>query len=158
MSKILNLGNGFVQVDDFVVEKKTLDVIDRIRDYDPNLDVLYLNPDRAGFTDAPWVVIENCRDGQVRKVFDVWEMNDSVFERLVACDTERSAILANIDSFNTQLRQAEQRRYDEKRQEANDKLAHLLAYPKTTYKLETDDGTLLTIDDKHGVIKREGGE
>lgn len=159
MSKILNLGNGFIQVDSFVVEKKVLDVIDRIRDYDPNLDVLYLNPDRVPeLLDEPWVIVENCKDGQVRKVFGCYEMNDSVFERLVACDTARSDILTNIDVFNTKLRQESQRRYDEKRQEAGDKLAHLLAYPKTTYKLETSDGTLLTIDDKLGVVKREGGE
>lgn len=157
MTKAVNLGNGFVQVDDFVVEKNVLDVIDRIRDYDPNLDVLYLNPDRFSEAfDAPWVIIEKCKDGQVRKVFDVWEMNDSVFEKLVACDTMRGDLLLSIDAHNTRLREESQRRYDDKRHEASDKFAHLLAHPKTTYTLPTSDGEVLTIDDKFGVTKRNG--
>lgn len=156
MTKVVNLGNGFVQVDDYVIEKKVLDIVDRIRDYDPNLDVLYLNPDRMEMFDAPWVIVEHCKDGQIRKVFDVWDLNDSVFDRLVACDTMRGDVLTNIDAFNTKLRQAEQRRYDDKRNEASDKFAHLLAHPKTTYTLPADDGEILTIDDKFGVTKRNG--
>lgn len=156
MTKAVNLGNGFIQVDDYVVEKKVLDIVDKIRDYDPNLDVLYLNPDRMEMFDAPWVIVENCKDGQIRKVFDVWELNDSVFERLVACDTMRGDVLLNVDAFNAKLRQESQRRYDDKRHEASDKFAHLLKNPKTTYTLPTGDGEVLTVDDQFGVVKRNG--
>jgi len=158
MTRILDLGNGFVQVDDYVVEKDVLHIIERIRDYDPNLDVLFLNPDRAGLFDAPWVVIEHCPDGMTRKVFEVWELNDSVIERLVMADTKRVDVLANLDKAVAQAKTENNRRFEERRLESQDKLAHLLANPRTTYTLPNNDGEILTIDDHFGVTKREGGE
>ena len=152
--RILNVGDGMVQVDDYIVDKKVLDVIERIRAYDDNLDVMYLNPDKADFLDAPWVVIERCADGFMRKVFDVWEMNDKVLERLFNADTRRVDVLLNVDRANQAIKNDQQRRFREKTAESADKLAHLLAHPKTTYKVKTDS-QLLTIDDKFGVTKRE---
>jgi hypothetical protein len=151
MTKILDLGNGFVQVDDYVVQKDVLHIIESVRNYDPNLDVLYLDPDRAGLFDAPWIVVENCPDGMVRKVFEVWELNDSVMERLFNADTKRVDVLLNLDAANSRAKAESDSRYAEKRAEASDKFAHLLANPKTTYSLPNSEGEVIKIDDKYGV-------
>jgi hypothetical protein len=155
MSKILNLGNGFIQIDDYIIEKNAYDVIQKIKAYDPNLDVMFLDPSRSdGLFDAPWVVVEHCSDGFTRKVFDIWELNERVLERLYSADTKRTDVLATADSINAAIRENNERRFRERLEDNSDRFAHLLSSPKSTYKLETSDGSVLTIDDHYGVTKR----
>ena len=63
MSNWYDPGNGqFLVVDGQVVERDALRIAEAISDYDPNLTLLCLNPERAeGISDEPFVVAERER-------------------------------------------------------------------------------------------------
>jgi len=90
VSKILDLGNGMIQIDGLIVDKALYSIMEKVKEYDPNLEVMYCDPNRAEPFDAPWVIVERCNDGLYRRVFEVWDLNESVLERIYNADTRVS--------------------------------------------------------------------
>lgn len=140
-----------------IVERDVMDVVDWVRDYSPDLDVVYLDPNRFDLhpSDPPYKVIEHCKDGQVRVVFSCWTLDNRVKERIIAADTERTDVLGNLDANNAKARFAQQYRFQEQIAEANDLTAHLLRNPKTSYRFHNTEGELVTVEDDKGVVKRD---
>lgn len=127
------------------VERDVLNIIEKIYHYDPNLKVQYLE-EAASLGDAPYRIIERCRDGQWRTVFYVWQLDERVLERLYAADTQRHNVLGRMDAHNASLRKDQERRYEDKRLEQVDIAKHVLASPKGRYSF-TYDGKWVEIDD-----------
>lgn len=129
-----------------LVEEDTLRIVERIREYDPNLRIKYLDPDRGGdLGDPPYKIFELCPDRFERLVLSVWSLDERVLERLWAADTQRFDILAKLDRVNNQARENEQRRYREEREEAHEMAVSILRTPKDTYTLPGKDGTTVVI-------------
>jgi len=131
--------------DNSFVERDVLNIIEKIYHYDPNLKVQYLEQ-AASLGDAPWRIVELCRDGQWRTVFYVWTLDQRVLDRLYAADTHHHNVLAKLDAHNASLKRDAQRRYEDKRLEQLDITKHVLDSPKGRYSFNYD-GRWVEIDD-----------
>lgn len=132
-------------------------VVEQIRAYDPNLDVAYLDPDKGSISDAPYVIVEHCRDGITRLLFSVWELNASVMERIYAADTTKVDVQGAIDLANEKARKEIEEHKADRFGEAKDVTSHILKNPKGTYSFPTAGGEVVTLRDDEGIIKREHG-
>jgi hypothetical protein len=154
----LDTGREIVNIDGVQVEKNVLDIIEKLQEYDENLQVFYLDPSRvdADFADAPWLIAEKCKDGKFRKVFTCWELNDSVLERVWKADNQKHNVGALLEKNNEDVRAEIRRRYEEVRAEARDIVEHVLRSPKGRYSFPSTTGETVTLDDHVGVISRVG--
>lgn len=152
----LNTNIEIVQVENLLVEKDVLGIIEKIQEYDPNLRVMYLDPDKAEFCDAPWIIAELCPDGLLRKVFEVWELNDTVLTRVIMADNRRRNILDDIERHNVSQREATQRRFQEEREEMKDVFKTVFSSPKGRYSFPNSQGQVVVLDDSIGIVKKDG--
>lgn len=123
------------------VEEDTLRIVERIQDYDPNLVVKYLDPDRGGeLGDPPYRIMERCPDGFERLVFGVWVLDESVIQRIFAADTQRHDIMARLESHNAKTKADQLRRYKEDvLGEAQEMVKAVIRSNKETYTLPGQD-------------------
>jgi hypothetical protein len=135
-----------VRIDDgCFVERDVLSVIQKIQDYDPNLKVQYLEY-AANLNEAPWRIIELCKDGKWRLVFYCWSLDQRVLERLYAADTHKLDVLGKLDKNNNNIRNETQKRYREEMDQALDITKHMVKSPKGRWSF-TDRGQKVTVDD-----------
>jgi len=142
-------GTGnFIMVDDYLVEKDALRIAEAIKEYDPNIEVLCLDPSRAeGVTEEPFIIAEKCKDGVLRPIFKVWELNDMVLLRIKLADGKNFNALKTIEQTEADYKAANERRYKEFREEAADKVKHI-AGMKSKYTVEDSiTGELITFYD-----------
>lgn len=126
--KLTDLGGGVL------VEQDVLNVVEKLRAYDPNIVVTMLDPARAdSLSDTPYMIMEECPDGLRRPIMGVWALDDSVVERVIACDRHRFDVLRQLDANNMAARLQEQRRYDEEVSALSDMVQGVLKSPKDTY-------------------------
>lgn len=140
----------FVRLEDgSLIERDVLNIVQKIQEYDPNLKIQYLNPDSlAGPGDPPYRLIERCRDGEYRVVFPIWELDDRIIDRLRRADTQRVDILATLDDNNLKARLAQKKRYDDRMEEAQDIVEHVVKSAKGRYTVPSADGqAIIKIDD-----------
>jgi hypothetical protein len=144
-SKILktNTANDdYIVIDDMLVDKKMHDIAQKIDEYDEQLCILCVDPDSCTFSEAPFVLAEvvNTPQGpQVFKVFEFWELNDSVLQRLYASDTRKTNVLADIDKNNQRVRDESERRYREKIEAKKDVVASIVASMRSSYSYIDED-------------------
>lgn len=144
-----------------LVEADVLHIVERIRYYDPNLRIKYLDPDSGGeFDDPPYKIMELCPDGFERLVFGVWCLDERVLDRLYAADTQHHDILLRLDGTNAKAKADMQRRYEEEQEEIQDKVVHTLRSPKSTYTLPGPEGTKIVMsgDLPSKVVTKSGTE
>lgn len=128
------------------IEADTLAIVERIQEYDPNLRIKYLDPDRGGeLTDPPYKIMELCPDGHERLVFGVWELDHRVLERLYMADTQRHDIMRRLDITNSRARADATRRFTEEREEALEMVQAVIRSPKDTYTLPGPHGTKIVM-------------
>lgn len=120
--------------DGVYVERDTLRIAEKIQEYDPNLRLKYCAQPES-LSDAPYKLVEICKDGIERVVFDIWELDDRVIEKLYAADTRYQDINAMLDSANEKAKKDENRRYKELQDEANEIAHSIFKSDKDTYKL-----------------------
>lgn len=128
------------------VESDVYNIVLKVKEYDPNLSVKVLARN-ADLTDAPYILVERCPDGIERKVFDIWELDDRVLDRLHNADRLKNDVLANIDKVNAARRRELKRRYEERILEANDIVKTALRSPKGSFSFKNEQGDLVTLDD-----------
>lgn len=141
-------GREIVNVNGHLVEKDVLGIVERIRAYDSHLDVLCLDPTKADFCDAPFIVVELCNDGHWRRVFEVWELDERVLQRVWAADTAKHDVQGRLEKANELARQEVHRRYQEASEESKDIVAHIFASAKGTYTFQSPaSGKLVEVND-----------
>jgi hypothetical protein len=129
----------FVQLKDgVVVERDVLNIVQRISEYDPNLSVKYLDPDRVESAfDAPYIIVELCPDGVERIVTSVWELNEQVLEMIKHADLARHVrpqdLLAEMDRHNAKIKEQEKKRQFAEAEALGEMVADVLRSPKDTY-------------------------
>lgn len=134
--------DDYIVIDDMLVDKKMHDIAQKIDEYDEQLCILCVDPDSCTFSEAPFVLAEvvNTPQGpQVFKVFEFWELNDSVLQRLYASDTRKTNVLADIDKNNQRVRDESERRYREKIEAKKDVVASIVASMKSSYSYIDED-------------------
>ncbi len=134
--------------DGSIIEQDVLGIIEKVMEYDPNLRVQYLDPDRfPEMTDAPFRIIERCPDGLDRVVFSVWTLNEEVMHRLYAADNKKTDVIWQMDRTNQAARASKERRFAEEREESKDIIEHVLKSPKGKYTFKNEQDEIVTIDD-----------
>lgn len=130
----MNVQEKLVQVSEGVyVEQDALRIAEKINEYDPKLRLKYCaHPD--SLVDAPYILVEQCPDGIERIVFQIWELDDRVIERLYAADTQKFDINALLDGTNAKARKDQERRYQDLKDETTEITASIIKTPKDTYK------------------------
>jgi len=131
-------------------------IVEKIRAYDSNLDIAYLEPGKGELADAPYIIFERCRDGKARVVFSVWKLDDSVMDRVKAADTTIFDVEGAIDLANARARKAQKDKQAESFGEAKDVVKHIVANPKGTYSFPNSAGEVVTLRDDEGITKRNG--
>ena len=158
----LDPGYGdFVVVDGNIVERKMLYLVEKIKDINPDLEVVCLDPDNADNPfEEPFLICERVGD-QLFKIFGVWELNDSVIERIHLADTQKFDVQKMIDDTNAKVRAEEKRRYKEKREEKTDIVASAIeAFEsnKSAFSFtRPEDGATVTLyDDRPAKVEKDG--
>lgn len=142
----LHQSDNMVKLDEStIIEHDVLNVIQKVMEYDQNLKVQYLER-AAVMGDAPWRIIERCKDGEWRVIFYTWQMDERVLDRIRMADCHSVDVLSAVDANNTSLRKLEGRRFAERMGEAADITEHILKSSKGRYTFKDGDKTV-TIDD-----------
>jgi hypothetical protein len=133
------------------VESDVLNIVEKIRAYDPNLNIKYCDPALADLDDAPYKIVELCPDGVERVVFYVWKLDETILERIYAADNACNNVLVGLNNNNLIAKKAQERRYEEIRLEDQDIVASYLKSPKGKFSFKRrEDDALVTIDDQEG--------
>lgn len=144
------MSSGLVRLEDgSYIERDLLNIVQKVQEFDPNLRIQYLDPNRTSEPgDAPYRIVETCRDGVDRLVFSVWELDDRVIERLYAADMLNPDFIKNLDATNLMARLNSQRRFREEMDEAKDIVEHVVSSTKGRYSIPSADGEgVILIDD-----------
>lgn len=115
------------------VERDTLRIAEKIQEYDPNLRLKYCAENQR-LTDAPFKLVEICPDGIERVIFDIWELDERVLERLYNADTKKFDINNMLDTANLKAKEAQERRYKDIQGEAHEIADSIFKSSKDTYK------------------------
>lgn len=127
-----------VRVNGQLVERDVLGIVKKIQEYDPNLKVQYLES-ASSVGEAPYRIVETCRDGIERLVFSVWVLDESVLQRLFAADNQRWNVLSNLEQNNNKVREQQNRRFKEEALgSAREVTNAVLSSPKSTYTVPED--------------------
>ena len=131
------------------VEHDVLNIVEKVKEYDPNLSIKYCEPYNAEPTDAPYKLVELCRDGAERVVFDIWTLDGSILDRLYDADTQKNNVFVDMEGKNLIVRERENQRYKETLALAHDVTVSMLksGKHKWTYKDEIT-GRVTTFDDR----------
>lgn len=137
------------------VERDALNIAIKIREYDSNLRLKYITDPNV--SEAPYALFELCKDGHERMVFEIWELDDRVVDRIRLADNDSNDILARIDAQNGKIKAENKRRYEDKIAEKHDIFKHAFAASGQTYSFVSDDGESIKIitEDVKGGIKVE---
>jgi hypothetical protein len=119
--------------DGSLVERDVLRIVEQIREYDPNLYVQYVDPALADVSDAPYRIIEKCKDGFDRVVFHTWILDGTVLDRLRLADTQRLHVIQEIEKKNAAAKREQIRRYTDKRELEQDIIKHIVDSHKIEY-------------------------
>jgi hypothetical protein len=99
----------------------------------PDLKVQYCpNPDPG---DAPFRVVELCRDNVWRPVLSVWTLDNRLLDMLHNCDSYKVDILAALDKSNAEARKTQKEAENSWRNAAKDVLLQAFRSPKGRYSI-----------------------
>lgn len=147
-------GNGkHVLVDGQIVEKDALHIAERIKEYDENLEIMCLDPMMSDFNDAPFVICERKPDGSLRKIFEAWELNNQILERIAQADNHLFDLNAKFDSINNVAEKLKADRYKDKQGATTELIESIVKDRKTHFSFKNDEGDLVTIHEDRPVQK-----
>lgn len=149
MTTVFNPGNNdLINVDGFLVEADALHVAEKIKEYDPNLEILCLKPEMAGFGDAPYQICHKDSNGVLRKIFDCWELDERVLSRIQLADGQRQNVIDVLDGMEAAIKKNDDDRYNDFREARKDLVAHIAGNRRSVYSFRDDTtGQLVKIYD-----------
>ena len=142
-------GSGnFVMVDGQIVERDALRVAEAIKDYDPDLEILCLNPEEAGVNDAPFIICHRQSNGVLKRVFEAWALDDRVLDRIRLADGHRGNVIETLEKMEAKIQKDKDDRYKDIVGARNDVVQHVLKGRKSVYTFRDDTtGELVRIYD-----------
>jgi len=141
-------GTGnFIVVDGLIVERDAQNIVDRVREYDPNLDVMCLDPAMGdGLNDAPFLLIwKRPSDGAWERVFEFWALDERVLERIYNADQTRFSAMLKIEDMEAAIEKANKQRYQEFRDEAKEVMLAAVVNKSSSFSLINKEGDLVKI-------------
>jgi hypothetical protein len=131
-------------VEGVAVERDALRIAERIREYDPNLTLQYLE-EAARLDEPPFRVIEHCKDGVDRVAFTAWQLDERLLARVYHGDSARHDIDRILTERNRKAKDRQNQRFRDSLEEANDITQHVIKSPRVRYTVR--------LNSKHGVKK-----
>lgn len=139
-----NQAPEIVMVRGVAVERDALRIAEAINEYDENLRLQFV-PESASVGDAPFRVIERCRDGVERVAMYAWKLDGELLERIRAADCAARDLDDIITRKNREAKDRLNRRYRDAMDEANDIAKSALNSDKSKYTVRDPlDGQLKT--------------
>ena len=149
----LNDGKQYIQLGNVLVEKDAMGIAQAIKDYDPDLDLICLDPNSAAFTSAPFMVVWRSPQGHYEKVLEAWELDRRILERLYVADQHKTDTLATIEQWEERNRKLSQSRYEEKLGDNNQLLEAAITNKKSSFTFDNEQGDRVKINDVGPVEK-----
>lgn len=119
------------------VSAKVNRVVEILKEYDPNLDVVWLPPERREPGEPAFLVVELTPKGP-KPIFSVESeeyMDERLLEQVYRYDTAKHKdVLSEMDVRNKARRDMIKKQHQEEMQAAHDLAAHVLRSPKIRYK------------------------
>lgn len=146
---IFDPGHGeFVVADGLIVERDALDIVQRIKEYDENLDVICLDPVRADSpADAPFILCETRPDGRMVRIFEFWKLDASILERIILADGQRFDALDRTITIEQLQKKQREARYADRHGELKDILAVGMKIRKSSYVIKNHEGEEVKINE-----------
>jgi hypothetical protein len=139
-------GTGpFVVIDGMLVERDALNIAERVSEYDPRLAIMCADPEKSGLNDAPFLLIWENNQGVWERVFEFWELDERVLERVWAADQQKFDGLARLESMEDQIRKQRESRYREVREENKEKMLAAVVNKSSSFSIHNDEGDLIKI-------------
>lgn len=146
MSTTYKVGNGeFVEVDGQIVEVDALNIVERIKMYDEKLDVMCLDPLQAGFNEAPFILVWENNQGHLEKVFEFYELDERILERIYNADQQRFDAFARTVKMEEYIQKQQESRYREQSEEAKEKMLAAIVNKTSTFSIQNAQGDLVHI-------------
>jgi hypothetical protein len=141
-------GTGdYIVVDNLLVQRDALRVAEAIKDYDPNLEILCVDPEKAELSEEPFIIAERGKDGILRPVLRAWVLDDLVLQRLAAADGYKVNTLKTLEQLEADTKAENQRRYNDIREETKDIVGHIAGMRSKYSVRDSRTGDLLTFYD-----------
>lgn len=152
----LNTNTELVEIDGMLVEADCLRVAEAVKAYDENLEILCLDPARASsISDAPYVLVEKCVDGQYRKIADFWKLDETVMQVVESADSQRHDLIAVINGRNERVKKDRDRRYKEIRDESKDIVEHIAGMKSRYTVTDPRTGEVIAFYDDRPAVRGE---
>ena len=119
------------------INERVSRIVEIIKDYDPNLEVAWIPPEKREPGDSAFAIIENY-PGKPRQVaFYVdseAEFDERVLTRIFQGDTTKHDVLGNLEASNRAVEAIEYKKRMEQLEEEYDHMKHVLKSPLNTYR------------------------
>jgi len=132
---VLDDGKNYLDMGGVWVESDALRIAQAVKDYDDNLEVICLDPDdpRVKITSSPFMVIQRMANGTYQKVLEAWELDDRILQRIWAADQQKNDQLNTIEKWEKAIKDGQDKRYQEKLDEANELSLDILVSKSSRY-------------------------
>lgn len=132
-----------------LVEQDALRVAKAINDYDPNLEVICLDPNRPGVkvTSSPFMVVQRMPNGTYQKVLEAWELDDRLIERIWAADQHRNNQIQTLEQMERAGRESADKRYREALDMSNEIALAVLKSGQSAYSFKNKEGDKVKLSD-----------
>lgn len=131
----LNTGKTIINVDGMAVERDVYEIAKRVKEYSDDLELLYLDPERdldGDISAEPWILVEKCKDGQMRKIKGYWDLDERVLADIEASDSHRHDLVAIIAGKEVAIRKERDRRFQELKEERMQIVEHIAGMKSRT--------------------------
>lgn len=146
MSHVFDPGNGYLVVDGQVVERDALRVAESLKEYDPNLEVICLDPTKADVNEAPFIICEYV-NGVFKRIFETWQLDDRVLDRIKLADSHKFDPTLRYEDMQKVDYERKQARFKDIMAEKKDLIEHV-AHMKSKYSFKDEDtGEKVTLFD-----------
>lgn len=149
MTDYFQSGSDLIDVNGFLVERDALRVAEAIRDYDPNLVVLCVDPAHVeGISEEPFVIAERDGAGILHTVLRAWTLDNTVLDRIKLADTQKFDVYGKLLRLEQDNKKQTDYQYNQRRDETKDIVAHIVADRKSRYTVPDDrTGEIITFYD-----------
>ena len=139
---VLDDGKNYIDMGNCMVEADALRVAQAIKDYDPNLEVIVLDPDapHVKVTSAPFLIVQRMPNGTYQHVLEAWELDDRVIERIWAADQHKNSQWQTLEQMEKAAKEGAAKRYRERLDEANELSIDILASRQSGYSFKNKEG------------------
>jgi len=150
-------GNGeHVVIDGMIVEKDALRVVEALKEYDENIEVLCVRSDSGEINEAPFLICERVGDRLVR-IMEAWQLDDRILDRIRLSDTERSNVLVTLGLMQDDAKKKQKARYSDIMGENKELSASIIATKKSAYKfVDQKTGDIVTLYDDRPATRTTG--